>query len=106
MTCIIQGQRIPVVFQPDLVQSLLPRQFLGVEHSLDCVSAEVTVRTDGCSFGCFHTFRVSEGDEAQLGLEWFTLYKNFCLRSGCLEPCVENVWLDACPEGECRVILC
>jgi hypothetical protein len=107
MTCIFQRQRIPVVFQPDLVQSLLPRQFLDDgEHSLDCVSAEVTVCTDGCSFGCFHTFRVSEGDEAQLGLEWFALYNEFCVRSGRLEPCVESVRLDACPEGGCCLILC
>ena len=105
--CIIQCQCIPVVFQSDLVQPLLPWHFLdGGEHSLDCVSTEVTVCTDGCSFGCFHTFQLSEGDKAQLGLEWFALYKKFCVRSGHLEPCIESVQLDMCLEGGCCLILC
>lgn len=103
MTCIIQFQHVPIIFQSDLMQSLLPWQFLDAgEHSVDCVSAEVMACIDGCSFGCFHTFWVSEGDKAHLGLEWFSLYKQFCVCSKRLEPCVESVWLDACLKGVCH----
>ena len=70
----------------------------------------MTACVDGRPFSCCHTFRVSDGENAQLGLDWFQMYKQFCVRLGLLEPCVdgiqmeesvESVFLDSCVNFLC-----
>ncbi|KAF8239944.1 hypothetical protein L208DRAFT_1556210 [Tricholoma matsutake] len=48
------------------------------------------------AFGCLHMFWVLDSDNAQLGLDWFQLYKQFCVRSGFSEPCVDRIRCRKC----------
>lgn len=62
MTCNVQHQSVPILFQPELVQSLLPRQiFDSSDGLLDCMTTTMTACIDGHPFDCLHTFWVSDG---------------------------------------------
>jgi hypothetical protein len=73
---------------------------------LDCVSIMMTACVDGRPFSRLHTFQLSEDDRVLLGLDWFEAYKQFCVRSGFLDPCVEGIQMDVCPEGaQCLILM-